>query len=724
MEAGTGNGTSAKAFEVSDIFRTGHEWKNFVSLHKEFKRGFSLGVSYQNRKSQGFLPENTTRSNQVEAKGMAKIFDNKLELNPRISFNKQQEDLPQIAGNWSNIFQAALLTPPTFDNSNRQNKPWENSTAFLLADGNNRSFAPQSFDNPFGLLNFSPDRRERKTWEAGLNTEMNIVEKLNAFGAFNYSNTNVIEQFGVAPNLATFANGRLTERNDEVEYIYTKLGLSTADLLHDNDWGLELNGSYFTNYTQRDFTRKDGNGFSSLSEYNFRNSDDFSETTFTIDRQVHETTWQAEFDYESAVFVRLGSKSYHSSTLSETEYFLPHASLKFDLMDVIDKYSSLINQIGLSADYSESVKEADLTYNSWHFNSTQLSLNESTNFHPQQELIPTNLLASKYRKWDFGGEIGLFNYKLQLGFNYFHHLTENDILPVWNGSAHALSNYGEVVNKGFEWRAEYDLRISSDLKMNFLLNFSRTTPEVKALYGNTNRVQIAGFNSVSTSLVEGEPYGAIVGTAFGRNAEGKLLIDSDGFPQVASEQKIIGNPNPDFNLNFLHTIKWRGLDFSAFWAWQKGGEAWNGTQQALDYYGKSERTESERNITNYLFDGVQPSGIPNTTLVDFANPNQAVSENRWVRYGLEGVAEDYIEKTSNFRLKEVRLGYSFSRRMLRNIIVRSLRISVFAENLFVITPYSGVAPITPLFGYAEGFGLDYFNIPNTRRFGFSLEMKI
>lgn len=92
--------------------------------------------------------------------------------------------------------------------------------------------------------------------------------------------------------------------------------------------------------------------------------------------------------------------------------------------------------------------------------------------------------------------------------------------------------------------------------------------------------------------------------------------------------------------------------------WSQGGEIWNGTQQTLNYYGTSELTGNQRNISNYVFNGVTQSGLQNSQPISFYDANQPVDQNRWTRYSVDGVAEDAIESATYFRLNSINLSYS------------------------------------------------------------------
>ena len=66
------------------------------------------------------------------------------------------------------------------------------------------------------------------------------------------------------------------------------------------------------------------------------------------------------------------------------------------------------------------------------------------------------------------------------------------------------------------------------------------------------------------------------------------------------------------------------------------------------------------------------------------------------------------------RLREVTLGYSLRAPWLQRARLRSVDFTLIGRNLALWTDYTGIDPETNLTGSSNGFGLDYFQNPNTR----------
>ena len=149
---------------------------------------------------------------------------------------------------------------------------------------------------------------------------------------------------------------------------------------------------------------------------------------------------------------------------------------------------------------------------------------------------------------------------------------------------------------------------------------------------------------------------------------------------------------------------------------QIGGQVWNGTQQDLDYYGRSAFTAVARDRTNYIFEGVTLLGEVNAKSVGFYD--KSLEENRWVRYGPSGVAADYIRDASHLMLKHLALAYKqyYDHRCRCHI-----EASVQANNLVTVAGFRGFTT-NGLWNDAAGQGLLYYNQPILSSIGIGLSI--
>ena len=110
-----------------------------------------------------------------------------------------------------------------------------------------------------------------------------------------------------------------------------------------------------------------------------------------------------------------------------------------------------------------------------------------------------------------------------------------------------------------------------------------------------------------------------------------------------------------------------------------------------------------------------------TAMADYAAGHHILNMNRMLASGQEYVSEAFVEKGDYLRLARVCASYDFS---FRKNWIRSLRISLAADNLLTATSYSGWNPDVNSFGYTNmAYGLDYGSCPMLRNIVLGVAVK-
>lgn len=449
------------------------------------------------------------------------------------------------------------------------------------------------------------------------------------------------------------------------------------------------------------------------------------------DRQIVTANPLLQYQQDRDFFlVKAGSNIYSSST-ADKSYFYPNISLylkPFKFIEDVSYWSTyrVINNFKLAFNYVTQVNEYALNYQKGTSNSLQYRVDDFWRYTERDEImVPENLAPELKTKWDFSVILNALNGRLSSDFSVFNTSIENSIFPLYENNYLTYRNIGEVETKG--WEETLNFWSNGDYNNRFqwesTLVLSQITSNVKKLEME-GPISVAGFSDVQTALVEGEPVGVIMGNTFLRNDQGQMVIGPDGFPLVDDQLSVIGDPTPDLLIGFSNRFHLRGFTLGFSINATIGGDVWNGTQSTLDYYGASAHTERVRGVTDYIFDGVTLDGTVNNKLVDFAPREGQVNDNRWVRYGKAGVAEEYIEDGTRLLLKELYLSYQFNENDIKHLGLYSLSLSFFANNLFGFSNYEGIVPESTLWGHSNTSGLDYFNNPLIRSFGFSVNLSL
>jgi hypothetical protein len=274
--------------------------------------------------------------------------------------------------------------------------------------------------------------------------------------------------------------------------------------------------------------------------------------------------------------------------------------------------------------------------------------------------------------------------------------------------------------------------VSDNFNWSTTLNWSSSETVVKQLAPGIERLFLAGFQTAGTYLVEGLPYGAIVGGAYLREQAGTasdtslsipggaIVIDpATGYQDIDNTQRVIGDPNPDFILGWNNSLTYKNLTLNFLFDWKKGGDIWNGTAWALSFFGRSQLTADTREETPIVLDGSLPNGSGG-----FTPNNIAIVRDRsyWTSNvgGFGSVGEQFVDDGSWLRLRELSLSYNLPKDWFKDILIESAYVTFTGRNLWLDADYNGVDPETSLTGNGNGQGFDYFNNPGTKSYMFKV----
>ena len=215
-------------------------------------------------------------------------------------------------------------------------------------------------------------------------------------------------------------------------------------------------------------------------------------------------------------------------------------------------------------------------------------------------------------------------------------------------------------------------------------------------------------------IVNGKPsYGGYVTAA----SNGKLRV----YEANKKFQTFVGNANSPCQLSWSNTFTYKDFTLYFLINGRIGGKVISLTEGYLDRWGASERTgearlyAEENNIT-------VTDEFGNTRLGMYLNEGRdlVAIEDYYYDLGTRD-ASSYIYNATNFRLRELSLGYTF-----RNLFgsYKDLNLSFVCRNLFFL--YKD-APVDPDISLSTGNGLggiDVFNHPSGRSFGLNLKVNL
>ncbi|RNI28957.1 SusC/RagA family TonB-linked outer membrane protein [Rufibacter latericius] len=377
---------------------------------------------------------------------------------------------------------------------------------------------------------------------------------------------------------------------------------------------------------------------------------------------------------------------------------------------------TVINDLKLRVGYGETGNQQGLG----PLNSVRLANNAGTAFFGGT-LIPNFAITQNENadlRWEVkkmynaGIDFGFFGGSRLSGSLDFYYGRTSDLLfdyavpqpPYPFGSIKA--NIGEILNKGAELGLSYALIDKEDFSLNLAGNLTTNRTEVKELSGTLNGIPlttnfvvwgsggttgVGSTNNAISHLIIGQQLGTFyLFKHAGIDENGNQIIDDLNGDGVISDgnrenpdRYIAGQALPKFTWAFTPSARYKNFDMNLVFRGAHGHKIFNARKATLS-------TLSQLGQVNVL-----------QSSLDLGLQNLTYATDLWLEDG------DFA------RLENLTVGYNFNKAKMGAI--KNLRLSFTANNLFVITDYTGIDPEVSSTG-GSGFGIDYGIYPRTRNF--------
>ncbi|WP_231960434.1 SusC/RagA family TonB-linked outer membrane protein [Petrimonas mucosa] len=342
-------------------------------------------------------------------------------------------------------------------------------------------------------------------------------------------------------------------------------------------------------------------------------------------------------------------------------------------------------------------------------------------FYYNGKALNPKLTWETSEQFDAGLDIDMFANRLSISFDFYNKRTYNLIQsqssgwPASIGVSPMLVNLGEIMNRGFEaqfgWKDRigkewsYFLSANAAYNKNWVADIGVTTGDgskgvwtgggayrqVPYIYqtkegGPLNQFYMIKYLGIFQSDAEAQAY-TKDGVMIQPNAKaGDLKFeDYNGDGKIdALDRQYVGNATPDWTYAFSGGFSWKDLTLSLMLQGVQGAQA-----AYMAKYSLLGDVEGNFNRSVDILDAWSPtntdSKIPRLSRSD---PNgNFTTPSTW-----------YLEDASYLRFKNITVTYDLTRMMRKcsHFLDRGSSLSVYfsGENLFTITPYSGMDPET------------------------------
>ena len=361
---------------------------------------------------------------------------------------------------------------------------------------------------------------------------------------------------------------------------------------------------------------------------------------------------------------------------------------------------------------------------------------------PNNQTLPT-LKAATTSGTEAGVELRFLNDRVRFDFTYYYYDNTKEIIdvsvPGTSGITSVKLNAGKsstegwelslggipVQTKDFTWDVNFNIASSKntidELYPELDLNVVTLSNGYGGYYGGS------GFGNASARAKVGEEWGTIIGRAFQRNENGRIIVGDDGLP-LYTDNEVIGSILPDFTGGIFNRFTYKNFDLAFTIDFSKGGDFYSiskmfGSQSGLfaETVGNNDRGVEQRDPVadggGMRFDGVKEDGTENDVYLE--------SSDYWK--GLYGYDERWLYDASFIKVREVRLGYTIPSSLLSNIFLKRVNLAIVANNPWLIhTNVKGIDP-SEISGDEEdarnnGAWVDGGQLPSTRSLGFDIKL--
>ncbi|MDX1543591.1 MAG: SusC/RagA family TonB-linked outer membrane protein [Christiangramia sp.] len=720
---------------VEKFFRTGVASTTSVNVSGGTDTAkFNLNYGYLD--DQGFTPGNTLRRNNFGLGGNAKLSNN-FSVNATMNYSNTDYATPPIAasagsgtvGDGASVFGDVMYTPSSIDLM---------GMPFQTPDGRSIYYrSGNDIQNPRWTVANAKTTQNTERIFGSANLMYSITDNLNlsyTAGLDTYTEFSTYGQNKGGVDGDPTGIYRTVQSKNKIFNNNLQL-IGDYDLSDDFDFNFVVGGT-----TRRDTFNRDGLestqqlAFGVLEHYNFVNSSSVNSFTggniaFQSEENQLGVYGDATVGFQDFAYLNVSARNDWSSTLEQENYslFYPGASLSFIPTSAFDALrSNAVNYLKLRLGYGSSAGFPSPygTRNSLALSSrlfVDRAGNVITGNSVSNRLGNPNLKPERVSEFEIGMDSRLFDNRLNLNVSLFKKESEDLItdqnLDPSTGFTVTRINAGKMENQGIEVDMSLAVIRTEDFNWNLSGNFYADEPIVTELPEGTEQIALTSTigGRPANYAIEGEPYGVLRGSAIQRDENGNRVVGSDGYYLEASELKILGDPNPDWNATGNTNLNYKGINFSASVQYRHGGDIFSQTAGATEGRGVVE-VPVDREDT-FVLPGVLQDGSPNNiqiTATDVYFNNKGFGPN-----------ELQIYDGSTLRLAELSLGYNFPKRLLEQTPFGSFSVTLTGTNLwyrsFNFPEAVNFDTNTLSTGVGNGQGIDYITGPSARRMGFSVK---
>ena len=331
---------------------------------------------------------------------------------------------------------------------------------------------------------------------------------------------------------------------------------------------------------------------------------------------------------------------------------------------------------------------------------------------PSKVLPNPNIKWETSRQVDVGMDLRMLNERLTFSVDWYnkntHDLLTSTTAPANTGAETVYVNAGLVNNHGTEFELGWKDSIGD---FSYGISGNLSTVHNKVVEG-TSKDRVPGQKIWSsydvTYFEEGYPLWYLrtfmVDHIDPKTGEA-VYKNYDDDPAITPEDRdFAGSGIPDFTYGVTLNMAWKGFDFLVLGAGSQGAEL---------LYAVTRADALQQNTLKIFY----TDAWQNASSSGYKYPKPDSSDKFYRCSNMR------VYDASFFKIKQIQLGYTLPRKLVKKIAMSSLRAYVSLDDWFTFTKYPGLDPETSHVGSsASGLGVDYGSYPISKKLVFGVNV--
>jgi TonB-linked SusC/RagA family outer membrane protein len=735
---------------VKDFYETGYTLNNGVSVGGSSEK-IDYRFSYNNTKQEGILPNTGITRNSFALNSTYRIAP-KLTLSTFANYTRAGADnLPGVDGRRGNSVTLQFIWfGRQVDTRLLRN--------YKNADGTDYNWNHSYYSNPYWIQNENTVGQARNRFFGNARLSYDITDWLSAnlrVGTDTYADKRKYK-------VAFYTNGTPFGSYTEDNYVVTETNIEftlNAKKKLNSDFTIDglVGANERTNQFEQNYQQAPKLAVRDV--YTLNNSRDPLISTSLFNKlKVYSAFASAQLSFRDWAYLNVTARNDRSSTLPavNNSYFYPSVNAAVVLSDALDIKGPVLSLLKIRGGWAQVGKDAEpyQLINTYPFSQPfgSYPLLTVSDKYLKKDLKPEITRAS-----EIGLEAGFFNDRLRTDITYYTSSSYNQILladvSATTGYLKKLLNAGKINNHGVEVTlGGTPVSTPSGFRWDINFNYAKNVSKVIELdqEGYLNDYVLGSSGNIQVLASKGKRYGALYGKAYARDAEGRILVNANGTPQIANDKKVLGYYTPKWTGSVNNSFSFKGFTFGFLIDTRQGGSIWSGTNYTgiytgvlaaslpgrdqehggLPYYYAGNNTGGNAvRLTDHnaaapngevvyhdgiIFDGVTADGKQNEAILPAQRYYKSVYSS--------SLNESSVYSASFIKLREVRLGYTLPQELIKKWGLQAVNLTVTARNLWYIDKkVPNIDPETA-FNAGNGQGLETLQIPTTRSLGLNLRV--